>query len=88
MKTVRSFIYLGVKFHISDSSTEAKHNLYTRGLKAYFELCKAFSNVKPNIISFFHVLDLVQYGDSLQITKKNHESSAEDFFQIMLLLFL
>ena len=39
METGHSYIYLGVKFPASGSFTEAKNNLYTRGLKAYFKLC-------------------------------------------------
>ena len=35
IETVRSNIYLGVKFHAHNSFTEAKNNLYTRGLKAF-----------------------------------------------------
>ena len=53
IETVRSYIYLGFKFHASGSFTEAKNNLYTRGVKAYFKLCKAFSNIKPNVKRFF-----------------------------------
>ena len=49
IETVRSYIYLGVKFQASGSFNESKNNLYTRGLKAYFKFCKAFSNIKPNI---------------------------------------
>ena len=40
IETVRSYIYLGVKFHASGSFNEAKNNLYTSGLKAYFKLCE------------------------------------------------
>ena len=53
IETVRSYIYLGVKFHASGSFTEAKNNLCTRGLKAYFKFCKALSNIKPNVKSYF-----------------------------------
>ena len=70
VEKIRSYIYLGVKFHASGSFTEAKQNIYNRGLKAYFIFCKAFNDVKTNITTFFHVFDhtvmpVIIYGSEI-----------------------
>ena len=35
-KKIRSYIHLGVKFHSSGSFTEAKQNIYNRGITSVF----------------------------------------------------
>ena len=90
IENVRSYTYLGIKFHCSGSFTEAKHNLYCRGLKAYFKLSKAFSVQKPNIKTFFHVFDhtvkpVILYGSEIWGFDKNYNklysaAKADDYF--------
>ena len=59
VEKIRSYIYLGGKFHASGSFTEAKQIIYNRGLKAYFKFCKAFNDVKPNITTFFFMFLII-----------------------------
>jgi hypothetical protein len=57
IENVRSYSYLGINFSISGSFTEAKHDLYKRGLKACFKLKKCFEHNKPKIKTILHVFD-------------------------------
>ena len=41
----------------SGSFTEAKKDLYGKGLKAYFKTCKSFGEHKPKLQTFLHVFD-------------------------------
>jgi hypothetical protein len=41
IENVRSYTYLGITFSVSGAFTEAKQNLYKKGLKAYFMLIKS-----------------------------------------------
>jgi hypothetical protein len=44
-------------FSNSSSFTEAKKELYQKGLKAYFEFRKCFEHHKPKIKTLLHVFD-------------------------------
>ena len=57
IENVRNYCYLGVKFSISGSFTEAKNEIYKKGLKAYFKFFKSFSDQRPKISTFLHTFD-------------------------------
>lgn len=57
LENVRNYTYLGITFSISGIYTEAKKNLYKKGLKAYFKLVKSFSGYKPKIKTLLHIFD-------------------------------
>ena len=70
IENVRSYSYLGINFSISGSFTEAKHDLYKRGLKACFKLKKCFEHNKPKIKTILHVFDhtvkpVLPYGSEI-----------------------
>ena len=50
---VRSYSYLDVNFSISGSFTEAKHNFYKRGLKAYFKLKNVLNIINQKLKLFY-----------------------------------
>jgi hypothetical protein len=47
--------------HNSGSFTEAKKELYQKGLKAYFKFLRCFEHHKPKIKTLLHVLFKVKY---------------------------
>ena len=53
----RSYSYLGVKFNISGSFTDATMELYKKGLKAFFKVRKCFENCKPKLRTLIHIFD-------------------------------
>ena len=57
VENVRKYSYLGVVFSNSGSFTEAKKELYQKGLKAYFKFRKCFEHHKPKIKTLLHVFD-------------------------------
>ena len=70
IENVRNYCYLGIKFSITGSFTEAKQNLYNRGLKAYFKLKKCFEYHKPKIGTILHAFDhtvkpILLYGSEI-----------------------
>ena len=67
---VRQYTYLGINFSASGSFTDAKHDLYKRGLKALFKIYKIFKNHKPKIKTLLHVFDhtvkpILTYGSEI-----------------------
>jgi hypothetical protein len=59
-KRAPNFAYLGVvTFSISGSFTEAKNNLYHKGLKALFKVEKCFQGHSPKIKTILHIFDPV-----------------------------
>lgn len=57
VENVRKYSYLGVVFSNSGSFTEAKKELYQKGLKAYFKFRKCFEHQKPKLKTLLHVFD-------------------------------
>ena len=57
IESVRKYSYLGVTFAISENFTNAKTDLYKKGLKAYFKLRICFEGNKPKIKTWLHVFD-------------------------------
>ena len=53
----RPYKYLGIIFSINGNFTEAKKDLHSRALKAYFKLSKNFNELKPNIKTLFNIFD-------------------------------
>ena len=53
----RNYTYLGVKFNVNGKFTDAKQELYNKGLKALFKLKKCFSGHQPKIKTLLHVFD-------------------------------
>ena len=66
----RNYVYLGVAFSISGSFTEAKNNLYHKGLKALFKVKKCFQGHSPKIKTILHIFDhtikpILLYGSEI-----------------------
>lgn len=53
----KTYKYLGINFSISGSFSDAKQDLYNRGLKALFKMNKCFEGRKPKLKTLFHVFD-------------------------------
>ena len=51
---VSSYRYLGLYFSASGSFSYAKSELYKKGLKGYFKLCKNILNLRPSIKNCKH----------------------------------
>jgi hypothetical protein len=47
IEKVKQYSYLGVMFYASGNFSYAKEELYKRGLKALFKMCKCFEGHKP-----------------------------------------
>ena len=54
---VSSYRYLGLYFSASGSFSYAKSELYKKGLKGYFKLCKNILNLRPSIKTSMHIFD-------------------------------
>jgi hypothetical protein len=54
---VKQYRYLGVMFNASGSFSDAKEELYKRGLKALFKMFKCFEGHKPKNKTLIHVFD-------------------------------
>jgi hypothetical protein len=59
IENVRSYSYLGVTFSISGSFREAKHDLYKRGLKAYFKIKKNVLNITNQKLKLFYMYSTI-----------------------------
>jgi hypothetical protein len=51
IEKVKQYRYLGVMFNASGSFSDAKEELYKRGLKALFKMYKCFEGHKPDTLS-------------------------------------
>jgi hypothetical protein len=70
IENCRNYVYLGVTFSTSGSFTEAKNNLYHKGLKALFKVKKCFQGHSPKIKTIFHIFDytikpILLYGSEI-----------------------
>ena len=59
---VRKYSYLGVVFSNSGSFTEAKKELYQKGLKAYFKFLKCFEHHRPTMTMGFCFAQNIFFG--------------------------
>ena len=50
-------INLGINFSISGSFSEAKKEIYKKGLKTYYKFFKSFGEYRPKISTFLHTFD-------------------------------
>ena len=90
LEHTRSYTYLGVKFTISGSFTEATSDLYKKGLKALFKIRKCVEYYKPKLKTLIHIFDhtvkpVVLYGSDIWgtfLTKKLHVHGDNYFFNI------
>ena len=57
IERARGYKYLGIYVSASGSFTEAKDDLYKRGLKALFKYKKSFNLYKPKINTLSHIFD-------------------------------
>ena len=67
---------------VAGSFSYAKSELYKKGLKAYFKLCKNIFNLHPSIRTSLHIFDhtvkpillyVVKYGELLILAVQNFE---------------
>ena len=70
IENCRNYVYLGVTFSISGSFTEAKNNLYRKGLKALFKVKTCFQGHSPKIKTILHIFDhtikpILLYGSEI-----------------------
>jgi len=70
LENVRHYRYLGVTFSASGSFTEAKSELYKKGLKAFYKLRTSFCDSLPKISTFLHIFDhtiqpILLYGSEI-----------------------
>jgi hypothetical protein len=70
IEKVKQYRYLGVMFKASGSFSDAKEELYKRGLKALFKMYKCFEGHKPKIKTLLHVFDhtvkpILTYGSEV-----------------------
>ena len=70
IECVKSYQYLGLYFSASGSFSYAKSELYKKGLKAYFKLCKNIFNLHPSIRTSLHIFDhtvkpILLYGSEI-----------------------
>ena len=70
IENVRHYKYLGVIFSASGSFSIARHDLYQRGLKAFFKLRSSFGDNIPKIDSCLHIFDhtikpILTYGSEV-----------------------
>jgi hypothetical protein len=57
IENVTKYKYLGIIFQASGSFSKTKHDLYNKGLKAFFKLRRIFSPTLPNITTLLHIFD-------------------------------
>jgi predicted transcriptional regulator len=57
IEKVKQYRYLGEMFNASGSFSDAKEELYKRGLKALFKMYKCFEGQKPKIKTLLHIFD-------------------------------
>jgi hypothetical protein len=70
ISNARNYTYLGVTFNIYGNFTDARQDLYKKGLKALFKMCKCFSGHQPKIKTLLHVFDhtvklVLMYGSEI-----------------------
>lgn len=70
IECVSSYRYLGLHFSASGTFSYAKSELYKKGLKAYFKLCKNILNLHPCIKTSLHLFDhtikpILMYGSEI-----------------------
>ena len=70
IEKVKQYRYLGVMLNASGSFSDAKEELYKRGLKALFKMYKCFEGHKPKIKTLLHVFDhtvkiILTYGSEV-----------------------
>ena len=75
-----TYKYLGVVFNASGSLVNCQHDLYKRGLKAFFKLTKSLGNTKPNVNTILHLFDhtvkpVVLYGSEIWGTINTESAS-------------
>jgi hypothetical protein len=75
IEKVKQYRYLGVIVNASGSfsDSDAKEELYKRGLKALFKMYKCFEGHKPKIETLLHVFDhtvkpILTYGSEVWVT--------------------
>ena len=58
IENVKTYKYLGtVFFSASGTFSQAKTDLYNRGLKAFFKLKGIFGELSPNVYTSLHIFD-------------------------------
>jgi hypothetical protein len=57
LENTQNYKYLGIVFTASGTFGMAKNELYKKGLKAYFKLCKSMGNLTPAIKTSIHVFN-------------------------------
>ena len=70
IENCRNYVYLEVTVSISGSLTEAKNNLYHKGLKALFKVKTCFPGHSPKIKAILHIFDhtikpILLYGSEI-----------------------
>ena len=70
IECVSSYRYLGLHFSASGTFSYAKSELYKKGLKAYFKLCKNILNLHPCLRTSLHIFDhtvkpILLYGSEI-----------------------
>ena len=65
-----NYRYLGIIFQSSGCFSLAKDDLYKRGLKAFFKMCRSFGSVYPNVKTLLHIFDhtvlpVLMYGSEI-----------------------
>ena len=58
MKKCRNYVYLEVTFSISGSLTEAKNNLYHKGIKALFKVKNVFKDTPQRLKPYYIYLTI------------------------------
>ena len=80
---VSSYRYLGLYFWASGSFSYAKSELYQKGLKAYFKLCKNILDLHPSIRTSLHIFDhtvkpVLLYGSEIWGTFNSTSSESRN----------
>ena len=57
VECVSTYRYLGLYFSASGSFSYAKAELYKKGLKAFYKLCKNILNLQPSVLTSLHLFD-------------------------------
>lgn len=87
LENVNKYTYLGVTMSASGSFIEARKDLYGKGLKAYFKMCKSFGEYKPKLQTFLHVFDhtvkpVLLYGSEIWgVFNPNKVKNEQSFYK-------
>ena len=70
LECVPHYKYLGLHFSSSGSFSYAKSELYKKGLRAYYKLCKGILHLQPSVKTCLHVFDhtvvpILLYGSEI-----------------------